>query len=344
MSSSTQDEEYNPSDPYMHEPVKSIDTCEPSYEQAHQFLVNMLSDSPSLTSPSRCYPQEQRPPSHAYAFRSFYEEPLEDGRNWSYRPGHCYSPRDQREPAYFSPVNGPCPPYYTSVAYEPPFPPRARPSFPAPYHPNYVPRLYDTRRDEGTYVPSFRRNAGATGPSFHPDRLNMLKEQQQQRENDSRKRRRTRSPSFEDRDNRPLHHPLRRRRTEDRPQTFEFVQNTPPSDTVFVCNVPYEATEKDIYQFFNVCGQVLSVRVLDKKKRDGSTRKRMAFIKYTNVETARQCIDRFHKSEYQGRTLFLSFAESRRKNRTSRDAGTEPHKPRESSNSEIDFGSTAWSG
>lgn len=82
------------------------------------------------------------------------------------------------------------------------------------------------------------------------------------------------------------------------------------SQTVYITNIPYHASEADIIRICCEAGTVLRFHFLVDKQT--GQRKGAGFCKYANVESAQRAIRLLHRREYHGHRLLFSVAVDRR--------------------------------
>jgi cleavage stimulation factor subunit 2 len=79
------------------------------------------------------------------------------------------------------------------------------------------------------------------------------------------------------------------------------------SCSVFVGNIPYEATEDELRSIFSRVGPVVSIRLMyDKETRQP---KGFGFIEYRDIETAYSCMRILNDVEYGGRPMRIDWAD-----------------------------------
>ena len=79
------------------------------------------------------------------------------------------------------------------------------------------------------------------------------------------------------------------------------------SCSVFVGNIPYEATEDELRAIFSRVGPVVSIRLMyDKETRQP---KGFGFIEYRDIETAYSCMRNLNDVEYGGRPMRIDWAD-----------------------------------
>ncbi|THG96610.1 hypothetical protein EW026_g5251 [Hermanssonia centrifuga] len=88
------------------------------------------------------------------------------------------------------------------------------------------------------------------------------------------------------------------------PKTVEPVS---PSSTVFVNNVPFDATVEDLEETFGQFGEI-TVRA---PQNDEGGMKGYAFVEFSDIETAQRVIDELNGKEFLGRELRLQFGKPR---------------------------------
>ena len=82
--------------------------------------------------------------------------------------------------------------------------------------------------------------------------------------------------------------------------------------SVFVGNIPYDATEEELRAIFQKVGPVISFRLMyDKETR---TPKGFGFCEYRDIETAYSCMRNLNDADYQGRPLRVDWADHELRN------------------------------
>ena len=77
--------------------------------------------------------------------------------------------------------------------------------------------------------------------------------------------------------------------------------------SVFVGNIPYEATEDELRSIFSRVGPVVSIRLMYDK--DTRQPKGFGFIEYRDIETAYSCMRNLNDVEYGGRPMRVDWAD-----------------------------------
>lgn len=82
--------------------------------------------------------------------------------------------------------------------------------------------------------------------------------------------------------------------------------------SVFIGNIPYEATEEELKSIFSRVGPVVSLRLMY----DQATRqpKGFGFIEYRDIETAYSCMRNLNDVEYGGRPMRVDWADHELRN------------------------------
>src|SRR5215472_8740366 len=78
---------------------------------------------------------------------------------------------------------------------------------------------------------------------------------------------------------------------------------------LFVGNLPYQAMEADLQDYFSQAGVVTSVNVMFDKVTGKS--RGFAFVEYATAEEAGKAVQQFHNKDYQGRALTVNVAKPR---------------------------------
>ena len=89
-------------------------------------------------------------------------------------------------------------------------------------------------------------------------------------------------------------------------------QRSPPSDTLFVANIAFEATEDIIGEEFGKHGNVIGVR-LPTNVEDGNP-KGFGYVQYASIEEATEAIDKMAGASICGRPVRLDFSAPRANN------------------------------
>ena len=82
--------------------------------------------------------------------------------------------------------------------------------------------------------------------------------------------------------------------------------------SVFVGNIPYEATEDELRAIFSRVGPVVSLRLMYDK--DTKQPKGFGFIEYRDIETAYSCMRNLNDVEYGGRPMRVDWADHELRN------------------------------
>lgn len=82
--------------------------------------------------------------------------------------------------------------------------------------------------------------------------------------------------------------------------------------SVFVGNIPYEATEDELKTIFSRVGPVVSIRLMHDK--DTRQPKGFGFIEYRDIETAYSCMRNLNDVEYGGRPMRVDWADHELRN------------------------------
>ena len=75
---------------------------------------------------------------------------------------------------------------------------------------------------------------------------------------------------------------------------------------LYVGNLPYSATDNDLFQIFAQVGAVETAKVIFERETGRS--KGFGFVEMTTEELAVECIDRLNGVEYGGRLMSVSLA------------------------------------
>ncbi len=78
---------------------------------------------------------------------------------------------------------------------------------------------------------------------------------------------------------------------------------------LFVGNLPYQAMEADLQDYFSQAGVVTSVNVMFDKVTGKS--RGFAFVEYSTAEEAGKAVQQFHNKDFQGRALTVNVAKPR---------------------------------
>lgn len=78
---------------------------------------------------------------------------------------------------------------------------------------------------------------------------------------------------------------------------------------LFVGNLPYQAMDNDLQDYFSAAGVVSSVNVM-LDKFTGKSRG-FAFVEMSTPEEANKAVEMFHNKEFQGRALTVNVARPR---------------------------------
>lgn len=78
---------------------------------------------------------------------------------------------------------------------------------------------------------------------------------------------------------------------------------------LFVGNLPYQAMENDLQDYFSQAGVVTSVNLMLDKVTGRS--RGFAFVEFATAEGANKAVEQFHNKEFQGRALTVNVARAR---------------------------------
>jgi len=81
-----------------------------------------------------------------------------------------------------------------------------------------------------------------------------------------------------------------------------------PSETVFVGNLAWAASERDLEDTFSSCGSIQAVRI--PQDRETGRQKGFGYVTFDSVEAAQKAIE-FSGTEIQGRSIRVDFASTR---------------------------------
>ena len=80
------------------------------------------------------------------------------------------------------------------------------------------------------------------------------------------------------------------------------------SPRLYVGNLSFDATERDLFQLFNGVGHVQNAEVVSYRHNQRS--KGFAFVQMQTIEEAKRAVDELHDKEFLGRKLVVSGAKS----------------------------------
>ena len=80
------------------------------------------------------------------------------------------------------------------------------------------------------------------------------------------------------------------------------------SCTVFIKNLPFRVTEDEMYEFFEACGEVISVRIAT--DRETGRAKGFGHVQFSSTQSAAKAIGKSGES-IQGREVYIDSAEER---------------------------------
>jgi multiple RNA-binding domain-containing protein 1 len=83
-------------------------------------------------------------------------------------------------------------------------------------------------------------------------------------------------------------------------------RTAPPSTTIMVRNIPFQASKKEVRELFAAFGELKSVRLPNKA--GGQGHRGFAFIEFLTKDEAKQAMDAVENSRLYGRHLVLEFA------------------------------------
>ncbi|KAL2842370.1 hypothetical protein BJY01DRAFT_249141 [Aspergillus pseudoustus] len=100
-------------------------------------------------------------------------------------------------------------------------------------------------------------------------------------------------------------------RAQDRARSFGD-QSSPESDTLFVGNLPFSATEDSVHEVFGSSGTVLGIRL--PTHQESGQPKGFGYVQYSSVDEARQAFNDLQGAEIDGRPVRLDFSAPRANN------------------------------
>lgn len=83
----------------------------------------------------------------------------------------------------------------------------------------------------------------------------------------------------------------------------EAVNVTTPK--LYVGNLSYDLVESDLFDLFEKVGQVKNVEIVRDRN---SNSKGFGFVEMASIETAKQAVDKYHRTDFEGRQLVVSGA------------------------------------
>ncbi|MCX7713020.1 MAG: RNA-binding protein [Chthoniobacterales bacterium] len=99
------------------------------------------------------------------------------------------------------------------------------------------------------------------------------------------------------------------------------------SPRLYVGNLPYAATESDLFELFKGVGIVKNVEIIWDKRNQS---RGFGFVEMQSLEEAKRAVEQLHDKEYMGRKLVVSGAKALAEDRASqRKAGRTPSAPAE---------------
>ncbi len=101
------------------------------------------------------------------------------------------------------------------------------------------------------------------------------------------------------------------------------------TDTVYVSNLAFDASEDDIRNYFSLAGTVTKVQIIS----DRETRRSrgFGFVSYSTPEEAASAISKLNNTEFHGRTLRISEARPKGERSTAQN-NTYRHRPQHNQN------------
>jgi len=105
--------------------------------------------------------------------------------------------------------------------------------------------------------------------------------------------------------------PVTKDRAQSRAQSFGD-QKSPESDTLFVGNIAFSATEDMIQETFSEHGSILGIRLPTDP--DSGRPKGFGYIQFSSVDEARSAIDNLQGADLAGRSMRLDFSTPRQNN------------------------------
>ncbi|CEL08058.1 Putative Nuclear localization sequence binding protein [Aspergillus calidoustus] len=89
-------------------------------------------------------------------------------------------------------------------------------------------------------------------------------------------------------------------------------QSSPESDTLFIGNLPFSATEDSVHEVFGSSGNVLGIRL--PTHQESGQPKGFGYVQYSSVDEARQAFNDLQGAEIDGRPVRLDFSTPRANN------------------------------
>ncbi|KAL2794296.1 hypothetical protein BJX66DRAFT_304022 [Aspergillus keveii] len=89
-------------------------------------------------------------------------------------------------------------------------------------------------------------------------------------------------------------------------------QSSPESDTLFIGNLPFSATEDSVHEVFGSSGSVLGIRL--PTHQESGQPKGFGYVQYSSVDEARQAYNDLQGAEIDGRPVRLDFSTPRANN------------------------------
>lgn len=88
----------------------------------------------------------------------------------------------------------------------------------------------------------------------------------------------------------------------------ESAASSPPSDTVFVGNLSFDASEEDITSAFSGCGEITQIRL--PRYHDSGKMKGYAYVQFSDIDGATKCVA-MNGESISGRNVRLDFSKPR---------------------------------
>jgi RNA recognition motif-containing protein len=88
-----------------------------------------------------------------------------------------------------------------------------------------------------------------------------------------------------------------------------FFGDTMNNSRLFVGNLPYQTTDRDLQDHFSQAGVVTSCNIMMDKFTGRS--RGFAFVEFSTPEEASKAVEQFHQKDFQGRALTVNIAQPR---------------------------------
>jgi RNA recognition motif-containing protein len=79
---------------------------------------------------------------------------------------------------------------------------------------------------------------------------------------------------------------------------------------LFVANIPFAASEEELRELFEECGEVAAVKIIVNK--DTGSSRGFGYVEMSTMPQAQKAVDKLNETDFLGRKLHVTVAEPRR--------------------------------